>query len=253
MILSPSSNLADQPDVPILPPTDLESDEPQLETYRHLRQLSLWLTCLEFFWADRNDFFAGGNLTIYYSESQIKTREFAGPDFFVVLNTERRERKSWIVWAEDGKYPNVIFEVLSDSTERIDRTTKKALYQDTFRTPEYFWFHPYKLEFKGFRLRNRQYEELPPDDRGWLWSEELQLFLGVFQEQVRFFTPDGNLVLTPEEAANRATAQVASEQQRAEAERQRAEAAEAGLEAERQKADLLAQKLRELGVNPEDL
>jgi hypothetical protein len=31
----------------------------------------------------------------------------------VVLDTELKERKSWVVWAEDGKYPKVIIEILS--------------------------------------------------------------------------------------------------------------------------------------------
>jgi Uma2 family endonuclease len=71
------------------------------------------------------------------NEEQLKKRDFCGPDFFVVLDTEKRPRKSWVVWGEQGKYPNVIVEILSDSTANIDRTKKKILYQNTFRTPNY--------------------------------------------------------------------------------------------------------------------
>ena len=144
--------LSSQPDTSIFPPDELLSDEPPLETTRHLKQLILLLTCLERLWNDRHDFFAGGNLSIYYSIRQRKSEDVRGPDFFVVLDTERRERKSWVVWAEGGKYPNFILEVLSDSTAQVDRGLKKQLYQDVFRTPDYFWFHPYTLEFKGFKL-----------------------------------------------------------------------------------------------------
>ena len=112
--------LSSQPDTPIFPPDELLSDEPPLETTRHLRQLILLLTCLERLWNDRHDFFAGGNLSIYYSIRQRKSEDVRGPDFFVVLDTERRERKSWVVWAEGGKYPNFILEVLSDSTAQVD-------------------------------------------------------------------------------------------------------------------------------------
>ncbi len=84
------------------------SDEPPLETYRHLKQLILLLTCLERLWRDRQDFFVGGNMSIYYSVRQLKSEDMRGPDFFVVLVTERREHKSCVVWAEDGKYPNFI-------------------------------------------------------------------------------------------------------------------------------------------------
>jgi len=113
------------PDV-VFPPDDLESDEPPLESTRHLKQLILLLTCLEWLWSDRADFFVGGNLTVYYNIEQLTTRDFRGPDLFVALHTERRERKSWMVWAEGGQYPNFILELLSDSTTSVDRGVKKA-------------------------------------------------------------------------------------------------------------------------------
>ena len=228
-----------QPDAPIFPPSDLWSDEPPLESYRHLKQLILLLTCLERLWQDRQDFFVGANMSIYYSTRQLKSEDVKGPDFFVVLNTERRERKSWVVWAEDGKYPNLILEVLSDSTAKNDRDLNKQLYQDVFRTPNYFWFDPYTLEFAGFKLTYRRYEEIIPNEQGWLWSDELQLYLGILEEQLRFFTPEGELVFTSEEAELLSN--------------QRAQQAEARAEAERQRADNLLRRLKELGVEPDDL
>lgn len=227
-----------QPDTPICPPIDLFSDEPPLESYRHLKQLILLLTCIERLW-QRQDFFAGANMSVYYSIRQLKQEDVRGPDFFVVLNTERKERKSWVVWDEDGKYPNFILEILSDSTAKNDRGLKKQLYQDVFRTPNYFWFDPYSLEFAGFKLNYRSYEPIVPNEQGWLWSDELQLYLGIVAEKLRFFTREGELVPTPEEAE-------AQERQRAQTERQRAEEAE-------QKVERLRQKLRELGVDPDQL
>ncbi len=235
-----------QPDTPIFPPSDLLSDEPPLETYRHLKQLILLLSCLERLWQARQDFFAGGNMSIYYSTRQLKSEDVRGPDFFVVLNTQRKERKSWVVWEEDGKYPNFILEILSDTTAKNDKGLKKQLYQDVFRTPDYFWFDPYTLELAGFKLNYRRYEQIVPNEQGWLWSEELQLYLGIVGEQLRFFTPSGELVPTPEEAE-------AQERQRAEAEIQRAEAAEARAEAERERVERLLRRLQELGIEPDDL
>ncbi len=124
----------------VCPPTDLWSDEPPVESDLHLQQIILLLSCLDWLWQDRNDYYASGNLTIYYNERQLKQRDFCGPDFFVVLDTEKRLRKSWVVWGEGGKYPNLIIEILSDSTANVDRKAKKELYQHTFRTPEYFWY-----------------------------------------------------------------------------------------------------------------
>lgn len=221
-----------QTNTPIYPPSDLLSNEPPLETYRHLKQLILLLTCLERLWQNRQDFFAGGNMSVYYSTRQIKSEDVKGPDFFVVLNTKPQERKSWIVWEEDGKYPNFILEILSETTAKNDKGLKKQLYQDVFRTPDYFWFDPYTLELAGFKLNYHGYEQIAPNQQGWLWSNELQLYLGIVEEQLRFFSANGELVLTPEEAEA--------------VERQRAQAAEAT-------AQRLRQKLQELGVDPDEI
>ncbi|MEM8809907.1 MAG: Uma2 family endonuclease [Cyanobacteria bacterium P01_G01_bin.38] len=214
------------------PPGDLYSEEPTMETDLNLRQMLLLISCLEWLWQDRDDFFASGNLTIYFSPKQIKSQDFRGPDFFVVLDTERRSRKSWVVWEEDGKYPNVIVEILSDSTAEADRETKKAIYQNTFRTPEYFWFDPDTLEFAGFLLVGGVYQAMELNDKERFWSRQLGLYLGIENSKLRFFTPEGDLVPTPAEAAIQAQQQVQQTQQRAER---------------------LSEKLRELGVDPNTL
>lgn len=184
------------------PPRDIWSEEPPLESYAHLQQILILLQCLEWLWQDRNDYFAAANLTIYYSPNQKKSEDFRGPDFFVVLGTERRlDRKSWVVWGEGGKYPDVIVEILSPSTAKIDRGEKKQIYQDIFRTPDYFWFDPETLEFQGFRLMEGQYQAIEPTDRGWLWSDLLGLFLGIYQQQLRYFNREGELIPTPAEVA----------------------------------------------------
>jgi Uma2 family endonuclease len=187
----------------IFPKSDLLSDEPPMETELHLRQLMLLIQSLELLWKDRQDFYAFGNLTIYYSPNQRKSEYFRGPDFFVVLGVARKPRKSWVVWEEDGKYPHVIIDILSDSTAETDRGLKKEIYQETFRTPNYFWFDPTSLEFKGFQLMAGKYEEIAANEQGWLWSQQLELFLGVHDSQLRFFTPEGKLVPTPEEVAEK--------------------------------------------------
>ena len=206
----------------IFPKIDLYSDEPPLETYLHLQQMMLLIKCLDWLWRDRQDFFAAGNLTIYYSPHQKKSEKFRGPDFFVVLGTERKPRKSWVVWEEEGKYPNVIIEILSPKTAKSDRGLKKQIYQDTFRTADYFWFDPDTLEFQGFQLIQGQYQELQPNQEGWLWSQQLGLYLGIHNSQLRFYGDEGELVLTPEEVAERGQERVA----------------------------LLEQRLRDMGVEP---
>ncbi|MGI0482169.1 Uma2 family endonuclease, partial [Geminocystis sp. CENA526] len=186
----------------IYPQGEFWSDEPPLETYQHLQQIIILLKSLQWLWQDKSDYFCAGNLTIYYSPNQKKSEYFRGPDFFVVLDTTNDEtRKSWVVWEEGGKYPNVIVEILSDSTAKFDRDGKKAIYQDIFRTPDYFWFDPFTLEFQGFTLISGKYQAITPNEQGWLYSEQLELYLGLHEGKLRYFTPDGELVATPEESA----------------------------------------------------
>jgi Uma2 family endonuclease len=231
-----------------------------VETELHLRQIILLLKCLEWLWKERTDFYAAGNLSIYYSPNQKKTENFRGPDFFVVLGTEKKTRKSWVVWEENGKYPHVIVEILSPTTARTDRESKKELYQETFRTPEYFWFEPYTLEFAGFHLLNGKYQPIEPNDKGYLWSEQLGLYLGIHDGLLRYFTPEGNLVPTPEETARqeaqraeRETQRAERETQRAERETQRAEQETQRAKQETQRAERLAAKLRELNIDPDTI
>ncbi len=233
------------PDI-IFPPGDLYSDEPPVETELHLRQIILLLTCLEWLWRDRNDFYAAGNLTIYYSPRQRKSEFFRGPDFFVVLGTQRKTRKSWVVWEEDGKYPNVILEILSDSTAKTDKGLKKEIYQDTFRTFDYFWFDPYTLEFAGFHLVDGKYQPLQSNEQGQLWSQQLGLYLGVYEGLLRFFTSDGQLIPTPEETARQT-------EQRLEQVEQKLEQIEQKAQQEADKAERLAAKLRELNIDPDTI
>ncbi|GAP99307.1 Uma2 family endonuclease [Leptolyngbya sp. NIES-2104] len=203
--------------------TQLNSDEPEMETSLHYAQLALLVNCLEWWWRDREDFFIGANLTIYFSRQQLKNRDFRGPDFFLVKNTQKYPRRSWVVWEEDGRYPDVIIELLSDETKNTDKGLKKDLYQNRFRTAEYFWFSPSDLEFAGFRLAGEQYQAIEPNANGQLWSESLELFLGVHNNQLRYFQPNGEIVPTPAEAALSA----------------------------QQIAERLAEQLRSLGIDPE--
>lgn len=148
---------------------------------------------------------------------------YRGPDVFVVLNVDRQhERKSWVVWQEGGRYPNVIIELLSPSTAQIDLTVKKELYEQVFRTPEYFCWDPFDLQaFMGWRLSAGRYAPIPPDERGWLWSGELKLWLGPWagaiqgEEAVwlRYYNAEGKLLPTGrDDAEAERQARLAAEQ-----------------------------------------
>ena len=185
------------------PPLELDSDEPELESDLHREQIDLLIRLLKYFWRDRSDIYVSGNLTVYYNDQQLKSRDFRGPDVFVVLDAEKRDRKSWVIWNEGGKYPNLVIELLSSSTARVDRGKKKQLYQDIWRLPNYFWFDPESQEFAGFKLVDSKYEAIAPNNRGRLWSEQLELYLGIHHNQLRWFTAESELIPTAEERADK--------------------------------------------------
>ncbi len=217
--------------------TKLLSDEPEMESSLHYMQLLLLVTCLEWAWQERNDFFVGANLTIYFSRQQLKNHDFRGPDLFLVKNTTRAPRNSWVVWEEDGRYPDLIIELLSDSTANVDRTLKRDLYAERFHTPEYFYFSPETLEFAGFRLDTNRYKPIKPNPQGWMWSEVLGSFLGIYNRQLRYFSLEGVLLPTLQEVAQSEMHKAEQERMKAEQERMKAEQEHMKAEQERVKAE----------------
>lgn len=230
--------IEEKPPVIALPPTqdDLPCDDGiPMETERHKHQSDLLINAL---WErlKQQNAYVGGNMFVYFSLEQVRNQDFRGPDVFVVLDVPRKERKSWVIW-EEGKGPDIVIELLSESTLSRDKTEKKRIYQSQIRVPEYFWYDPFNPEdFQGFRLQGSVYQPLEPDEQGRLMSQELELALvkwsGSYREidtvWLRWATLEGELLPTTEEIA---------EQQR-----QRAELAE-------QQLEQLKQQLRERGID----
>jgi Uma2 family endonuclease len=226
------------PEVPLPQVELLEEDGEPLESPWHYAQIGLLMALLTWRWRERSDFYVGGNMFLYYSVEQARNRDYRGPDFFYVKGAHRHPiRPYWAVWDEGGRYPTVIVELLSPRTAKVDRTIKKDLYEQTFRTPEYFLCAPEVQEFQGWQLNAQlHYEAIAINERGWLWSKELGLWLGPWKGSylgmeatwLRLYEADGRLV--PLEAED--------QQQQAEAERQRANLERQQAETERQRADL---------------
>jgi Uma2 family endonuclease len=194
-----------------IPPTQDElpyDDGEPMESERHVLQMTLLIDSLRLHWKDRPTGFVGGNMFVYFSLEQVRNRHFRGPDFFAVADAPKRERKSWVVWEENGA-PDVIVELLSESTRAEDQGEKKRVYQNELRVPEYFWFDPFSGELAGFRLTGGRYEPIAGDAAGRLYSEKLQLWLaigegayqGVVAQWLRLWTADGQPVPTSEEWA----------------------------------------------------
>lgn len=214
-----------------LPPTQHElpcDDGEPMETARHRQQMFLLLETLQPWLDQRPDGYAGGNMFLYFSLAQVRPHDFRGPDFFAVLGAPKGERKSWVVW-EEGKGPDVVIELLSESTATNDKTEKKLIYQNQLKVAEYFWFDPFNPDdWAGFGLQQGVYAPLLPDEQGRLLSRCLDLALvrwhgvyeGVEATWLRWATLVGELLPTRAEKLHTA-------EQRAETAEQRAAAAEA--------------------------
>jgi Uma2 family endonuclease len=207
------------------------SDGEPMETEFHGAQNEVLLSSLFDAWAERRDFYVASNMFVYFSQLQIKSNDFRGPDVFVVLDVEAKPRKSWVAWSEGGRLPDVVIEVTSMSTAHVDRGEKMRIYSQVWHTGAYFIFDPDTEQLEGYRLDNtgRRYVALEPDERGDYDVAAMGLKLGLRQTQYRFqqrrfvrwIAPDGKpLPLAAE---------------RVEAERQRADALEAELRALRTK------------------
>ena len=241
------------------PPSDLlpAEDGIPLETNWHRIQMNLLIDIVHYLWRERDDYFVGGNMFIYYNPKEALNQDYKGPDFFLVRGVDgTRDREKWVAWDEGWRLPDVIVELMSKSTARTDLTTKKVLYAQTFRTPNYFAYDPQDDRLYGWQLPEdaEEYEPLASDEDGWLWSSELDAwvgrwrgrYLGINATWLRLYDRSGRLIPTLAEAeAQRADVEAQRadvEAQRAEAETQRAEAEAQRAEAETQRAEAEAQR-----------
>lgn len=217
-----------------------------MDSERHRKQMNLSTGSLELEWDDRNDFYVGGDMAIYFSHLQIKKNDFRGPDVFVVLDTVRRVRKSWVVWEENGRTPDVIIELLSATTEHVDRGEKMRIYAQLLHVANYYLFDPDTGVLEGYELdaNTRAYKKMAPSPNGDLPCPALGLSLGVRSgvyhgvegDWLRWIDPTGRVLPT--------SLEVAAEQQKLAADER-----EKRLDAERRLADALAQLKARDGSN----
>ena len=215
-------------DIDALPTEDdlpYDDGEP-METSRHREQMDVLIRSLQAYWSERRNYYVGGNMFLHYDPQSRK--KFRGPDFFLVLDVEDRERKNWVVWQEGMRFLDVIIELLSDSTREVDKVEKKTLYERVFHMGEYYLYDPFSQEFVGYHLQgpHPHYEEIKPDETGKIYSPTVGLYLIVRNEWLRWMTKEGVVLPSPMELAEQERQRAEQERQRAEQERHRAERAE---------------------------
>jgi Uma2 family endonuclease len=250
------------------------SDGIPMETQRHVKQMNMLVETLTLHWQDRQDCFIGCDMFVYFSPDQVKNKDFRGPDVFVVQDTTFHERKSWVVWQE-GKSPDVVIELMSESTATFDKTRKKDIYQDELQVPEYFLYDPFSGELLGYRLVGGVYHPIAADAQGGLVSQKTGLRLVQWRGEydriaivwLRWATLDGVLLPTKDERAEQAEQKVEQERRekeqfrreheqathKAEQAARKAEQAEQKAEQATRKVEQLVARLRELGIDPSEL
>ncbi|MEA5549810.1 Uma2 family endonuclease [Anabaena cylindrica UHCC 0172] len=188
--------------------------------------------------------FVATDLNLYYDTRN--SLWYKRPDWFAVVGVsrlyEQRElRLSYVMWQELIA-PLVMVELLSPKTEKEDlgRTlrevnqppTKWEVYERIVRVPYYIIFDRYTDKLQAFQLVADSYQEIDVSS-GKIWMPGINLGLGLWQGTfegierlwLRWYDNSGNWISTPLEL----------------------------LEQEKLRSDKLAAKLRELGINPDDL
>jgi Uma2 family endonuclease len=164
------------------------------------------------------------------------------PDWFYVPQVypvdPRIIRRSYTQHLE-GAAVAVVMEFLSAddngelSLRGIPPYGKLYFYERILKVPTYVTYNPYQPGLQVRHLEDSQYALQESDASGRFWIPELQLFLGTWNGErlgqtttwLRWWDEHGNLLLWSAEQA----------------------------EQERQRAEILAAKLRELGVDPDEL
>lgn len=200
-----------------------------------------------------NQYAIGQDCGIYWGLTDPPQRGAVAPDWFYVPGVppllDGQVRRSYVLWQEFVA-PLIVLEFVSgDGSEERDTTSltptngatvgKFWVYEQAIRVPFYGIYEVKKASIEVYQLVQGHYERMSPNDRGHYpiapLNAELGIWQGMYAEMdlpwLRWWDTQGHLLLTGEE--------------RADQERQRAEQ-------ERQRADRLTERLRQLGINPED-
>ncbi len=228
---------------------------------------------LRLYFQSRRQVYVSGNLFIYYEQGNPKA--VVSPDVFVIFGVSSRQRKSYKTWQEDNKLPNFVLEITSGSTKKKDEVEKPQLYA-SLGVQEYFQYDPtadyLNPQLKGSTLVNGQYQSLPLQQTAegipFIPSQVLGLDLQLRPEQVllgivplpkalRFYDPEAGVYLLNRREAEQQWTLTQQERDEAQQERDEAQqerdAAQQERDVAQHKAQQLAERLRELGIDPDEV
>ncbi len=172
--------------------------------------------------------FVAGDLFWYPIPVETPPAPCQAPDVMVVLGRPNGDRSSYKQWEEDNITPQVVFEIVSPSNSAKEILAKQTFYQ-TYGVLEMFFYDPDSQEFAGFVRRQPDHDFSLMTRLHCPWSSPtLGIQFGWTENGLIVSYPDGEPFKDPEE--------VMAERDQVKSERDRAFA-----------------KLRELGIDPEQL
>lgn len=199
---------------------------------------------LELLFAEDPQVFIAGDLLWYPVEGDNKIRQ--APDVMVVFGRPKGDRGSYRQWVEDDIPPQVVFEILSPGN-RMAEMSRKLHFYERYGVSEYYIYDSDRIDLAGW-VRYEDRLESIEDTHNWI-SPRLGIRFSMQEDTLVIYRPDERPFLSFVEIDQlRQQAQQETQQARQEAQQARQETQQA-----RQQAEKLAAKLRELGIDPNDL
>ena len=197
--------------------------QPMADNTKQFRWIVVIKENLELLFVNEPEVFVAGDLLWYPVEGDNAIRQ--APDVMVVVGRPKGDRGSYRQWQEGNLAPQVVFEILSPGN-RYGEMLRKLGFYNRHGVEEYYIYDPDKLELTGL-LRGEQGLEVIEEINGWV-SPRLQIRFQITDEELEIYRPDGQRFLTYSELGLE-------------------------LEQERSRVQALESKLRELGVNPDEI
>ncbi len=195
-------------------------------------------------------FVAGDNL-IYPKKGDPTV--CTAPDVYVAFGRPKGHRGSYKVFDEGGIFPQVVFEVLSPGNTGREMALKRTFYRK-YGVEEYYVIDPDLGDVEATLRQKKKFVDV--DDLTNFVSPRLGIRFDTTGGELVIFGPTGERFLTFDELSRRAaeaekalrqeTRRADTQKRRADTQKRRADHADA-------RAEVLAAKLRELGLDPESL
>ncbi len=211
--------------------------QPMADNTKQFRWIVTIKENLEILFANNPDVFIAGDLLWYPVSGNNKIRK--APDVMVIFGRPKGDRGFYKQWEEENIAPQVVFEILSPGNTFKEMLEKLQFYQE-YGVQEYYIYDPDKIELTGLENKNNRLEIIDPINN-WI-SPLLKIKFEVTTETLKIYYPDGRKFMTTLEL-----------EEIRKKERERAEQAMQQLQQQQEKYNLLLQKLKDKGINLEDL